>query len=75
MILLVQELELERCTYCNVDQPNLQHQWNTQTDAHSGGMKRWWKVYKCARCGGLVLAGSTDNKNVTEIYPDAREID
>jgi DNA-directed RNA polymerase subunit RPC12/RpoP len=72
---LENQLDLNRCPHCNVDKPSLIHQWNTQTETHSGSNKRWWVVYKCTRCGGLITAGSNSGQSVTELYPDSTELD
>jgi len=50
--------------------------WNTQTDAHSGGAKRFWRVYKCTSCGGLITAASKQDQGpVTEYFPSGIVID
>ena len=50
--------------------------WLTQTDAHSGGATRFWRIYKCSSCGGLVTAASNQNQGeVTEYYPSGVVID
>lgn len=68
--------ELERCPHCNVDHPNLPFVWQVETDAHSGGNKRFWRVYKCTRCGGLITAASKNNQGVAiEFFPVGIEID
>ena len=74
---LLNMLELNRCPHCNVDHPNLPQVWSTQTNAHSGGNKRFWRVYTCTRCGGLIAAASKNNDHgdITEYYPSADEID
>jgi len=73
---LANNLELNRCPHCNVDHPNLPMAWHTETDAHSGGNKRFWRIYKCTRCGGLVTAASRQNQGpVTEYFPSGVEID
>lgn len=70
------QLNLNRCPHCNVDKPSLINVWNTETDAHSGGSKRWWKIYTCTRCGGLITAGSNNSAQlVTEIYPNSIKVD
>lgn len=73
---LSNQLELNRCPYCNVDRPNLPMVLHTQTDAHSGGSTRFWHIYKCSSCGGLVTAASWQNQgDVTEYYPSGVVID
>lgn len=69
-------LELNRCPHCNVDHPNLPMVWFHESDAHSGGNYRYWGVYKCTRCGGLITAASRRQGGfVTEYFPSGVEID
>lgn len=72
---LTAHLDLDRCPHCNVDKPSLITQWTGNSDSHSGGNQRWWRVYQCMRCGGLVTAGSRNGHLVTEIYPSSIIID
>lgn len=71
MAQLNEHLDLERCPHCGIDKPTLARQWNAHSTASTGRNSRHWKIYKCARCGGLVLAGSDQSSEgyVTEIYP------
>ncbi len=76
MAYLTQQLELERCPHCQVDRPSLNTLGRFQTQSHTGGSRRLWKVYTCTRCGGCVLAaGTDDNAMATELYPASREAD
>lgn len=73
---LENQLELDRCPHCQVDKPSLLTQWSVETDAHSGGNQRTWRVYKCSRCGGLITAGSRyADLTVSEMYPSSRSVD
>jgi hypothetical protein len=73
---LISQLELDRCPYCNVDKPSLHQIFTTISNSHDGAHKRFWKIYLCARCGGLVLASSQDESGwVYEMYPSAIQID
>lgn len=70
------QLELNRCPHCNVDRPNLPMVWHAQTDAHSGGARRFWRVYRCTSCGGLITAASPQDQGpVTEYFPSGVVID
>ena len=70
MAFLEIQLELERCPHCQVDKPSLIQMWKNETRDHAGGCLRFWKTYKCARCGGVILAGSQEDKGyVHEMYP------
>ena len=76
MPLLQVNLELPRCPHCSVNQPNLVQVHGLQTNNHAGQDSRHWKVYQCARCGGLVIAASrTDNGSVIESYPKSPAVD
>jgi hypothetical protein len=71
-MLLKPQLELDRCPHCQVDKPSLFRLSKHETSTHDGENTRFWSLYKCARCGGLVLAASDRNEDgwVTEIYPE-----
>ena len=75
MTYLQAKLELDRCPHCNIDTPNLKMIWGTRTANHAGHDQRFWKVYTCDRCGGLVTASAySDTGNTHEIYPETTEI-
>jgi hypothetical protein len=68
--LLGTSLDLERCPYCNVDKPSLKYSTQLQTNNYSGTHQRFWRLYICNRCGGVVTAsaGAWDT-GVIEMYP------
>ena len=68
---LTNELELDRCPHCRVDKPSLFSIWGgASTTTHDGKNERRWKVYRCSRCGGAVLASALKEGDATlEIYP------
>ena len=69
-------LELNRCPHCNVDHPSLPSIFNTKTNAHSGDNERYWGIYSCTRCGGLITAASPQETGaIHEYYPSGDEID
>jgi len=74
---LSQHLALERCPHCSVDKPNLTRKWETVTTDSSGDYKRFWRVYECGRCGGLVVAGTAFGfeSPVEECYPESKAVD
>ena len=73
---LFEKLDLERCPHCKVDRPNLQNLHAFPTNSFSGDNERHWRVYKCSRCGGVVIAASKEpDGDVTEIYPASARID
>ena len=64
-------LELTRCPHCYIDEPNLS-KWAQafSTTDHEGHNPRYWAIYVCRRCGGVVLAGALgDGGNITDHYP------
>jgi DNA-directed RNA polymerase subunit RPC12/RpoP len=76
MARLGNQLDLVRCPHCNVDQPNLQNLQQFDTSDYGGHNRRIWRVYKCARCGGVVTAASAGvDQLVTEVYPEATSVD
>jgi hypothetical protein len=69
-------LDLLRCPHCSIDKPNLQSVWSTETTNHRAKNTRFWRVYRCNRCGGLIIAASPANEGfVDEIYPTVQKID
>lgn len=72
---LLGQLELGKCPYCQVDTPRLTSTTQFESHTHSGSNRRFWKAYTCARCGGVVLAGSdSDSGVVREMYPKTTEV-
>ena len=70
------QLALNRCPHCGVDRPSLTGLWATETTAHNGTYERYWVVYACSRCGGLVTAFSEhDHGYVAEIFPGVTVLD
>jgi len=73
---LTERLELGRCPHCSVDTPDLRPVWNGETRTHANDRLRRWRVYACARCGGLVTAAANDyNADVLEVYPAPPRVD
>ncbi|MBN2609931.1 MAG: DUF4145 domain-containing protein [Bacteroidales bacterium] len=64
------QLPLNRCPHCNVDSPNLKSMVAFETISFIG--IRWnWRVFFCARCGGVVLAAAKEGKTeIVEMYPN-----
>ena len=74
--LLATQLDLNRCPHCNVDKPTLAYLAQQQTVDFSGAVGRWWRFYRCNRCGGVVTAAArAADGDVTEIYPVMVDID
>lgn len=75
-ILLSQNLQLERCPHCKIDNPNLHELHRLETKDHQNSNKKKWIIYVCRRCGRLVTAASRDfNLKVIEYYPSLNRID
>lgn len=76
LLILENNLRLARCPFCNVDNPNLTiiHECNTKNS--EAGQIRLWRMYVCARCGGVVTA-STDPRRaghiVEELFPASEQ--
>lgn len=69
------QLEIQRCPYCFVDQPNLPRIWSTDTSNFRQGNKRLWNIYACIRCGGLILAASIgEGEEIAEMYPSLQVV-
>src|SRR5258706_12924273 len=50
-------------------------QYDPKTASYSGGNKRYWRFYTCARCGGVVTAAATGpDEEVIEMYPQPTEV-
>jgi hypothetical protein len=88
---LSSHLALPRCPHCQIDNPNLENiirqssgnSYTSQitTSDYERTLIRDWKVYRCARCGGAVLAGGKTIPNqqgsieVTEVYPKPIQVE
>ena len=76
MALLEPHLIIPRCPHCNVNQPNLSEQYRCETSDHSGFIRRRWRIYVCASCGGLVTAWAMDfGQEAMQIFPEAGSLD
>jgi uncharacterized protein DUF4145 len=68
-------LELSRCPHCRVDYPNLQIVGDHVTHSYSRAEK-YWRVYVCRRCGGLVSAESAgQGGSLLEYFPKVIAVD
>src|SRR5260370_38062433 len=74
---LLGQLDLEQCPHCGVNAPNLFLIHSFETTSFKPGPNRYWKIYACKGCGGVVSAASTQSSNgeASEIYPTSTEID
>lgn len=58
-ILLGEQLLLPRCPHCSIDTPNLSRLSLFETTDFNGFDRKYWGLYSCRRCGGVVLAMAT----------------
>ena len=70
------QLDIEKCPHCKVDKPSLHSLGQFQTKNYVGQNERFWRVYHCNRCGGVILASSgIDGGAIREMYPSGTEVD
>jgi hypothetical protein len=77
MATLRTKLDLDRCPYCKVDQPNLNVVYGQETADYTGANRRFWRMYRCERCGGMVTAASSVgfDEIVAHVYPAPQDVD
>lgn len=76
MLKLSQRLDLERCPHCAVSRPSLVQITEASTNSHLGDNPRFWRVYRCEGCGGLVTASAVQpNTWVKEYFPKTEEVE
>jgi hypothetical protein len=72
---LLAQLELDKCPHCNVDKPSLYETASFLTSDNLGDLQRYWKVYRCIRCGGAITAWSYDENGYSvEVFPEGTEV-
>src|SRR3546814_9820497 len=70
---LLADLALSRWTHGGIANPYLQAGSGFETNGRGGS--RYWQVYTCSVCGGVVLAASRKGSaEAIEIYPSTAEI-
>ena len=76
MATLDNQLDLSRCPHCSVDTPSLMKVWETVTRNYQSRDERYWRIYNCSRCGGLVTASASRyGVLVREVYPSSPVVD
>ena len=75
-------LAMDSCPHCGKANPTLNRRGDCFTTSnHIGSNTRWWSVYICNSCGGVIIAmapHANDNplvNYVAQIYPDILVID
>ncbi len=71
------QLELDRCPHCNIAKPLLGRMWGKATQDHAGAGQRFWAIYCCVSCGGIVLAcspGGDQSYAITDIWPTPQTV-
>ena len=69
-------LDLPKCPHCNVDKPNLTNLYYYESANYDKTLHRHWRVYCCARCGGLVTAWAHEGDGwVVEVFPQEIQVD
>ena len=76
MALLLNTLSLPRCPHCRIDTPYLSKSWEVDSTDAEGQNKRLWRVYRCNKCGRMVLAyASGHNVEVAGVFPSTPTVD
>lgn len=74
--ILYHNLTIERCPHCSIDNPNLASIHTVETKTHDQKNQRFWGVFSCKRCGGLVTAFSRSQRGeIEEYFPDNTKVD
>nr|MDP2190909.1 DUF4145 domain-containing protein [Rhodoferax sp.] len=72
--LLATQLVLARCPHCGVDKPNLVHSGQFEPIAYNT-QRRYWRVYVCVRCAGLVSAEAPGwDHDTFAIFPSPQDV-
>lgn len=75
--LLSTQLALDRCPHCNVDLPTLN--WisaQLESTDYAGANKRFWRFYRCVRCGGVITASARGaDQEILELFPSGITVD
>ena len=72
--LLASQLVLPKCPHCGVDQPNVSFLWQHEQIAFNN-QRRFWRVYSCARCAGLVTAEASGmDQDTLRIFPAPQDV-
>ena len=73
---LTNNLTLNRCPHCGIAEPNLTLKTRFDTKNHAGVDHRFWGIFICSKCGGVVTAWSRQAAGeIREHFPSSRTID
>jgi DNA-directed RNA polymerase subunit RPC12/RpoP len=77
MATLRERLDLDRCPHCSVDRPDLIKQFQLESADYQGNGRKFWRLYRCSRCGNLVLAYSQagPDAQVSGCFPETQEVE
>lgn len=64
---------MDRCPHCGIANPLLDRK-NLLSTKSEVGVERFWSMYACTTCGGMTLACSGPDMNITEVWPPARSV-
>lgn len=72
---LSQNLILSRCPHCAVASPNLFKVHQLDTTDHNKSNHRYWGIYCCGSCGGVVTASALNwGSEVKEYFPTSPSV-
>jgi hypothetical protein len=75
MTTLDQNLLLPRCPHCAVARPNLFKQHHIETKDHAGHNHRFWAIYVCGQCGGVVTATASKLGGIVkDSFPESTSV-
>ncbi len=69
------KLVIDRCPHCSIANPNLNQIYRKDTTDHEGKNQRFWILYVCNKCGGMVIANAWNyGQKTIQIFPSSTEI-
>lgn len=72
--LLGTQLNIARCPHCNVDSPSLNCVTSLEPISFTGS-KRYWRIYICTRCAGVVSALAQGwDQEVEATFPASQDV-
>jgi hypothetical protein len=77
-LLNANQLPLARCPHCSIAKPLFHRIFTHESTTHDMMRQRYWSIYVCATCGGVVTCAcnkGTNDWTMTEIYPEAVQVD